>query len=92
MEYVLTPNPSSPAWAHLGSGHRDLPFFAKWMHERPRRMTLGPEAADLGSAWLSKYVDWPPEKLPLHLRPMTLEDSPYIVGEPNLWEGAGQHG
>jgi hypothetical protein len=82
MEYILTPNPESPGWDFLGSGHPDLPFMARWMHERPRRMTLPQEAADMVLVWLAKYDGWPSERVPLHLRPMTPEDPPYIVGEP----------
>jgi hypothetical protein len=79
-EYILTPNPDSPGWDDLGSGRPNVPFFAKLMHERPQRMTLNQEAADMAAEYLSKYDGWPTERAPLRLRPMTSEDPPYIVG------------
>lgn len=92
MDFMLTPNPESPGWDYLASGRPDLPFMARWMHERPRRMTLPQGTADRVAAWLAKYDSWPPERVPLHLRPMTDEDLPYIVGEPNPWSGMGTAG
>jgi hypothetical protein len=81
VEYILTRNPESPGWDYLASGRPDLPFMAGWMHARPRRMTLNQEAADMASAWLAKYDVWPRAMAPLHLRPMTAEDPPSVVGE-----------
>ncbi len=69
MEYEIRPNPSSPGYDYLATGH-DMPVFAKWAHDSPSPVSVNQEAADMVKKWVAKYDAWPESMAPVHLVPI----------------------